>query len=140
MKWNSTRVRFWIDFQLDLSKESRFNNRTEHWNLSEFNSCSFPAVPQGFYDKSWRGEASYWRRLPILASAEKASRLVMRVTSLETDLVKLATGFNGERKLRDIFLSKVFQDSFLGSSKAAVPLYRLVVSFPFLIKTLKCMK
>ncbi|KAL3569766.1 hypothetical protein D5086_029656 [Populus alba] len=73
-------------------------------------------------------------------SSEKASRLVMRVTSLETDLVKLATGFNGEKKLRDIFLSKVFQDSFLGSSNAAVPLYRLVVSFPFLIKTLKCMK
>ncbi|KAJ6865345.1 hypothetical protein NC651_035810 [Populus alba x Populus x berolinensis] len=48
----------------------------------------------------------------------------MRVTSLETDLVKLATGFNGEKKLRDIFLSKVFQDSFLGSSNAAVPLYR----------------
>ncbi|KAH8484859.1 hypothetical protein H0E87_026578 [Populus deltoides] len=35
-------------------------------------------------------------------------------TSLETDLVMLATGFNGEKKLRDIFLSKVFQDSFLG--------------------------
>ncbi|CAL1372949.1 unnamed protein product [Linum trigynum] len=43
---------------------------------------------------------------------------------LEADLVILATGFKGEKKLQDIFGSKRFREIIVGPPNATVPLYR----------------
>ncbi|KAL6217946.1 hypothetical protein ACLB2K_011163 [Fragaria x ananassa] len=48
----------------------------------------------------------------------------MEVTPLKTNLVILATGFRGDKKLKDIFVSRTFQDYIVGSQDAILPLYR----------------
>jgi len=48
------------------------------------------------------------------------------VSPLKTDLVILATGFRGDKKLRHIFISPIFQNLIEGSPNAALPLYRSV--------------
>ena len=54
---------------------------------------------------------------------------------LETDLVILATGFKGDEKLKDMFVSPAFKDCILGSPTASVPLYRLASYSMFTHKT-----
>uniref|UniRef100_F6I0V9 Flavin-containing monooxygenase n=1 Tax=Vitis vinifera TaxID=29760 RepID=F6I0V9_VITVI len=46
-----------------------------------------------------------------------------KTAPLETDLVILATGFKGDEKLKDMFVSPAFKDCILGSPTASVPLY-----------------
>ncbi|TXG65018.1 hypothetical protein EZV62_012012 [Acer yangbiense] len=58
----------------------------------------------------------------ILVDGEPTS-----TTPLKTDVVILATGFRGDQKLRDIFVSQVFQDYKQGSSDETFPLYREIV-------------
>ncbi|CAK7343830.1 unnamed protein product [Dovyalis caffra] len=111
----------------------------KHSFLQEFSSCSFPTVPKGFYDKVEEGSIIL-KKAPKFSFYKEGIEVDDEGTSLETDLVILATGFDGEKKLKDIFLSKIFQDSVLGSSNAAVPLYRLAISFPFWIKILEFIK
>ncbi|CAN6544784.1 unnamed protein product [Malus baccata var. baccata] len=43
---------------------------------------------------------------------------------VKSDLVILATGFRGEKKLKDMFVSPTFQDNILGSPKSILLLYR----------------
>ncbi|KAM2605913.1 hypothetical protein TB2_034656 [Malus domestica] len=43
---------------------------------------------------------------------------------VKSDLVILATGFRGEKKLKDMFVSPTFQDYILGSPKSILLLYR----------------
>ncbi|OMO92025.1 Flavin monooxygenase FMO [Corchorus olitorius] len=45
-------------------------------------------------------------------------------TPVEADVVIFATGYRGENKLRDIFLSQTFQKLIAGTPDAAMPIYR----------------
>ncbi|TXG65012.1 hypothetical protein EZV62_012006 [Acer yangbiense] len=82
-------------------------------------------VPKKFHDKVEEGsiilkksQSFSFCEEGILVDGEPTS-----TTPLKTDVVILATGFRGDQKLRDIFVSQVFQDYKQGSSDETFPLY-----------------
>ncbi|KAF5449072.1 hypothetical protein F2P56_029556 [Juglans regia] len=91
--------------------------------LQEISSCLISIVPEKFYDKVEEGSI-------ILKKATNFSFCKQGVLvngdahSLATDLVILATGYRGDKKLKDIFVSSTFKDYIAGSPNTTVPLYR----------------
>ncbi|RLN35547.1 putative flavin-containing monooxygenase 1 isoform X2 [Panicum miliaceum] len=85
-------------------------------------SCKIGMLPEAFYDKV-RGGGVIIRRSRLLSFCEDG--LVLdggRV--VPADLVILATGFRGDQKLRDMFVSPRVKDIVAGSPDTTVPLYR----------------
>ncbi|CAN6225350.1 unnamed protein product [Urochloa humidicola] len=85
-------------------------------------SCKIGMLPEAFYDKV-RGGSVVIRRSGAFSFCEDglvldAGRVV------PADLVILATGFRGDQKLRDMFVSPLVKDIVAGSSDTTVPLYR----------------
>ncbi|KAJ6717034.1 FLAVIN-CONTAINING MONOOXYGENASE 1-RELATED [Salix koriyanagi] len=110
----------------DVKKKLRlakFGMVPKHSFIQELNSCLIATVPHGFYDKVEEGSIIL-KKAPSFSFCKEGIKVQGEDTPLETDLVILATGFKGEKKLKDIFESKTFQDCILGSPDAAVPLYR----------------
>ncbi|KAJ6422192.1 hypothetical protein OIU84_027188 [Salix udensis] len=113
--------------------------RTEHWNVPDYNPWGVPLpylylnrfsklmvhkpVPHGFYDKAEEGSIIL-KKAPSFSFCKEGIKVQGKDTPLETNLVILATGFQGEKDIKDIFESKTFQDHILGSPDAAIPLYR----------------
>ncbi|KAK8460294.1 hypothetical protein SEVIR_2G309166v4 [Setaria viridis] len=87
-------------------------------------SCNIGMLPDAFYDKV-RGGSIVIRRSGAFSFCEDglvldgADRRVV-----PADLVILATGFRGDQKLRDMFVSPRVKDIVAGSSDTTVPLYR----------------
>ncbi|CAL5072971.1 unnamed protein product [Urochloa decumbens] len=85
-------------------------------------SCKIGMLPDAFYDKVSSGSVVI-RRSGAFSFCEDG--LVLdggRVVA--ADLVILATGFRGDQKLRDMFVSPRVKDIVAGSSDTTVPLYR----------------
>ncbi|GLT96892.1 hypothetical protein SLE2022_144830 [Rubroshorea leprosula] len=92
--------------------------------LEQINSCLVSTIPEKFYDKVEEGSIRL-KKAPSFSFCRNGVLIDGNEDSLlETDLVILATGFRGDKKLKDIFVSQTFQDCIYGTSKAAVPLYR----------------
>ncbi|TXG48687.1 hypothetical protein EZV62_024562 [Acer yangbiense] len=94
-----------------------------------FGNNAFTTVPEKFNDKVEEGsiilkksQSFSFCEEGLLVDGETTS-----TTPLKTDAVILATGFKGGQKLRDIFVSQVFQDYKQGSSDETFPLYREIV-------------
>ncbi|KAL5562378.1 hypothetical protein UlMin_032125 [Ulmus minor] len=64
------------------------------------------------------------KKAPSFSFCKEGVVVEGETTPRKTDLVILATGFRGDKKLKDIFVSPTFQDYIIGSPKATVPLYR----------------
>ncbi|KAL5788983.1 hypothetical protein ACOSP7_005932 [Xanthoceras sorbifolium] len=98
--------------------------------LQEINSCTPAIVPKKFYDKVEEGiiiltksqSFSFCEEGILVDGGEEAI-----TTPLKTDLVILATGFRGDKKLKDIFVSQTFQDFMAGSPSETLPLYREII-------------
>jgi dimethylaniline monooxygenase (N-oxide forming) len=125
---NSQRLAFSKFVESDIEKKLRlakFGMVPKHSFLQELNSCLIATVPQGFYDKVEEGSIIL-KKAPSFSFCKEGIKVQGEDTTLETDLVILATGFKGEKKLKDIFESKMYQDCILGSPDSAVPLCRLL--------------
>ncbi|KAK8522277.1 hypothetical protein V6N13_115255 [Hibiscus sabdariffa] len=85
-----------------------------HSFLNEISSCLISTVPQNFYDKVEDGEIKL----------KKSPSFSFCHNGILVEGVFFATGFKGEKKLKDIFVSKTFQNFIAGSPDAAIPLYR----------------
>ncbi|CAL0324305.1 unnamed protein product [Lupinus luteus] len=110
-----------IKRKLRLKKFGMVPEYSFHQDIS---SCGTSTVPEKFYDKVEEGsiilkkaQRFWFCKEGILVDGEEAS-------PLNTDLVILATGFRGDKKLKDIFVSPTFQNLIYGSSNEIVPLYR----------------
>ncbi|XP_061355733.1 probable flavin-containing monooxygenase 1 [Gastrolobium bilobum] len=103
---------------------TRFGMVPSHSFHQEINSCLISSVPEKFYDKVEEGSITlkkatgFWFCKEGVVVDGEASSLS------ETDLVILATGFRGDKKLKDIFVSSTFQDLIAGSPNSTIPLYR----------------
>ena len=95
----------------------------KHSFLQEFNSCLFATVPEKFYDRVEEGSIVL-KKAPSFGFCEEGVLVDGEATPMKTDLVILATGFRGDKKLKDMFVSTTFQDYIVGDPKEAVPLYR----------------
>lgn len=98
----------------------------KHSFLQEFSSCLISTVPEKFYDKVEEGSIIL-KKCQDFSFCENGIVVNGETTPLKTDLVILATGFKGDVKLKNIFLSQTFQDYIVGSPSETLPLYREVI-------------
>ncbi|XP_021903816.1 probable flavin-containing monooxygenase 1 isoform X2 [Carica papaya] len=101
----------------------KFGMVPEHSFFNQINTCLVSTVPENFYEKVEEGSIIL-KKAPSFSFCKEGIMVDGETKPIETDLVIFATGFSGDKKLKDIFMSKTFQDSILGSTNAAVPLYR----------------
>ncbi|WRX14542.1 Flavin monooxygenase-like - like 9 [Theobroma cacao] len=94
-----------------------------HSFLHDISSCLISTVPEKFYDKVEEGKIKL-KKAPGFCFCHNGVLVEGEATPVGADVVILATGFKGEKKLRDIFVSQTFQDYIAGSPDAAMPLYR----------------
>ncbi|XVE67296.1 hypothetical protein DITRI_Ditri08aG0149300 [Diplodiscus trichospermus] len=90
-----------------------------HGFLQEISSCLISIVPEKFYDNVEEGKIKL-KKAPCFSFCNNGVLVEGETTPIEADVVILATGFNGEKKLKDIFVSQTFQDSMTGSPVATV--------------------
>lgn len=89
----------------------------------EFSSCTFSSLPEKFYDRVEEGSIIL-KKAPRFWFCREGVMVDGEVEPLKTDLVILATGFSGDKKLRDMFVSSTFRNLIAASPHAALPLYR----------------
>ncbi|XP_022726426.1 probable flavin-containing monooxygenase 1 isoform X2 [Durio zibethinus] len=94
-----------------------------HSFLHDISSCLTSTVPEKFYDKVEEGKIKL-KKAPNFSFCHNGVLVEDESTAIEADVVIWATGFKGEKKLRDIFVSQTFQDYITGTPDAAIPLYR----------------
>ncbi|WRX15035.1 Flavin monooxygenase-like - like 10, partial [Theobroma cacao] len=112
-------VESYIKWKLPLAK---FGMVPKHSFHKEFSSCLTSTVPKNFYDRVEEGSILP-KKTQNISFCEEGIMVDDEDSPLKTDLVILATGFRGDKKLRDIFASPTFQDCMAGSPEARVPLY-----------------
>ncbi|EXC31566.1 putative flavin-containing monooxygenase 1 [Morus notabilis] len=95
----------------------------EHSFLQDINACLISTVPAKFYDRVEEGSLVL-KKSPSFGFCKEGILIEGEDTPWKTDLVILATGFKGDKKLKDMFVSPTFQDYIVGPPNAAVPLYR----------------
>ncbi|CAN1276115.1 Probable flavin-containing monooxygenase 1 [Linum perenne] len=98
-----------------------------HSFLQEVSSCLISSVPDKFYDRVDEGSIKL-TKAPTFGFCKEGivaqGNHDQQHTTFDADLVILATGFKGEKKLQDVFGSKRFREIIVGSTDTAVPLYR----------------
>ncbi|XP_062024486.1 probable flavin-containing monooxygenase 1 isoform X2 [Rosa rugosa] len=97
--------------------------------LQDISSCLIAVVPENFYDRVQEGSIILKKSPGNFGFCQEGILVEGEVSPLTTELVILATGFNGEKKLKDVFVSPTFQDYIMGSQEAILPLYRLTSYF-----------
>ncbi|KAK9987603.1 hypothetical protein SO802_027842 [Lithocarpus litseifolius] len=102
---------------------AKFGMVPKHSFHTEINSCLIPTVPEKFYDKVEEGSINL-KKSKSFSFCKEGVLVNGEAQPLKTDLVILATGFQGDKKLKDIFVSPTFKDYIAGSLDATVPLYR----------------
>ncbi|CAL5072972.1 unnamed protein product [Urochloa decumbens] len=92
---------------------------------TSISSCKSGMLPDAFYDRV-RGGSFVIRRSRAFSFCEDG--LVLDAPDggrvIPADVVILATGFRGDQKLRDMFVSSRVKDIVVGSSGTTIPLYR----------------
>lgn len=96
----------------------------EHSFLQEISSCLISTVPEKFYDRVQEGSIILKKSPSSFSFCQEGILVEGESSPVKTDLVILATGYSGDKKLKDIFVSPTFQDYIAGSPNATLPLYR----------------
>ncbi|KAG5547530.1 hypothetical protein RHGRI_013279 [Rhododendron griersonianum] len=104
-------------------KLAKFGMVPKHSFLQELSSCLTSTVPDDFYNRVEKGSIRL-KKAPSFSFCKEGILIDGKTETLKADLVILATGFNGVKKLQDIFASPSFQDLIAGSPDKTVPLYR----------------
>ncbi|XP_059647396.1 probable flavin-containing monooxygenase 1 [Cornus florida] len=92
--------------------------------LKDFSSCTIAILPEDFYDEVEKGSIQLKKAMSSFSFYTEGILINGETEPLETDIVILATGFRGETKLKDIFVSSTYQDIIAGHTDMPVPLYR----------------
>ncbi|KAJ0010031.1 hypothetical protein Pint_34116 [Pistacia integerrima] len=98
----------------------------KHSFLQEISSCLASTVPEKFYEKVEEGSIIL-KKFQSFSFCEEGILINGETAPQKTDLVILATGFRGDKKLKDIFVSQTFQDCIGGSPDGTLPLYREII-------------
>ncbi|KAI6677503.1 hypothetical protein NL676_038299 [Syzygium grande] len=101
----------------------KFGMVPKHSFLQEISSCLISTVPKTFYDRVEEGSIIL-KKAPGFKFCKNGISIDGGVEPLDSDLVILATGFRGEKKLIELFESLLFRDSLSGPPNSIVPLYR----------------
>ncbi|WMV13321.1 hypothetical protein MTR67_006706 [Solanum verrucosum] len=122
LRWGFSKfVESYIKHKLGLSKHGMV---PDHSFLNELSACLISTVPHGFYDRVEEGRLKL-KKAKSFGFTKQGIVLEGQAQPIKSDLVILATGFNGIDKLKHIFESPKYQQLIAGSDdSAAVPLYR----------------
>ncbi|KAJ0076604.1 hypothetical protein Patl1_35705 [Pistacia atlantica] len=112
-----------IEKKLQLGK---YGMVPKHSFLQDISSCLISIVPEKFYDRVEEGSIIL-KKSQSFSFCEEGILVDGETPPLKTDLVILATGFRGDKKLKDIFVSQTFQDYIAGSPNEKLPLYREII-------------
>ncbi|XP_050233774.1 probable flavin-containing monooxygenase 1 [Mercurialis annua] len=113
-------VESYIKSKLRLEKFGMVPSHSFHQQIS---SCRVSTMPEKFYDNVEKGSIIL-KKSESIRFCKNGVRIDGQVAPLDIDLVILATGFKGDGKLIDVFVSPTFQDLITGSPNSTVPLYR----------------
>ncbi|XP_038700862.1 probable flavin-containing monooxygenase 1 [Tripterygium wilfordii] len=92
----------------------------------DLSSLQIAGLPESFYDKVEEGSIIL-KKSQKFSFCRKGLIIDGETRALETDVVILATGYNGDQKLSNIFKSHIFQKSKMGSPNYSVSLYRQII-------------
>ncbi|KAF8020693.1 hypothetical protein BT93_G1201 [Corymbia citriodora subsp. variegata] len=101
----------------------KFGMVPKHSFLRDISSCLVSTVPKKFYDRVEEGSIIL-KKAPAFGFCKNGISIDGEIEPLNSDLVILATGFRGEKKLLDVFESQLLRDCLSGSPNSIVPLYR----------------
>lgn len=96
-------------------------------------SCQIARLPEGFYNRVEEGSIVL-KKSESFTFCQEGVVLNGGNESIQSDLVIFATGFRGEQKLRNMFVSPWLQKLLAGSSNTTTPLYRFFFFFNMLPK------
>lgn len=80
-------------------------------------------APEGFFDKVDRGSITL-KKVEEFSFCKEGILAKGEAEPVEADLVIFATGYNGEKKVRDVFESQFFQELMTGPASTIPLLYR----------------
>ncbi|KAI0514064.1 hypothetical protein KFK09_010098 [Dendrobium nobile] len=95
----------------------------EHSFFQAISSCLLCILPDNFYNKVEEGSIVL-KPSKTFSFCKKGVKVGGERQSIDSDLVIFATGFKGDQKLRNIFVSSKFQEIVAGRKDNVVPLYR----------------
>ncbi|XP_050365502.1 probable flavin-containing monooxygenase 1 [Argentina anserina] len=122
LRWAFSKfVETYINQKLGLYK---YGMVPKHSFLQDISSCVSAIVPEKFYDRVQEGSIILKKSPSGFGFVEEGILVEGDASPLKTELVILATGFRGDKKLKDIFVSPTFQDYIMGQPDAILPLYR----------------
>ena len=99
-------VETYITHKLSLAKFGMVPEQSFHKGIS---SCMLSSMPEEFYDRVEKGSIIL-KKAPKFSFCKESIVVEGEATPLETDLVILATGFKGDDKLKDIFVSTTLRN------------------------------
>ncbi|KAK7304736.1 hypothetical protein VNO77_42623 [Canavalia gladiata] len=125
LRWGISKlVETSLKWKLPLKKYGLVPN---HSFLQDISSCQTGVFPDNFLDKLKEGSI-LMKKSQSFRFCEEGVMIDGEAKTLKTDLVILATGYRGDKKLKCIFRSPVFQNHIIGSgSTSTVPLYRQII-------------
>ncbi|KAM1345824.1 hypothetical protein FF1_035158 [Malus domestica] len=122
LRWGFSKfVESYVTKKLGLAK---YGMVPRHSFLQEISSCLISTIPEKFYDRVQEGSIILKKSPGSFSFCQEGVLVEGEVSPVKTDVVILATGFRGDKKLKDIFVSPTFQDYIAGSPEAILPLYR----------------
>ncbi|XP_068319237.1 probable flavin-containing monooxygenase 1 [Pyrus communis] len=122
VRWGFSKfVESYINKKLGLTK---YGMVPKHSFLQEISSCMIATVPEKFFDRVREGSIILKKSPGGFGFCQEGILVNGESSPVKSDLVILATGFRGEKKLKDMFVSPTFQDYIIGSPKSILPLYR----------------
>ncbi|XP_077246818.1 putative flavin-containing monooxygenase 1 [Tasmannia lanceolata] len=121
LSWGYSKfVESYLRWKLPLKK---YGMIPKHSFQQQISSCLVTTIPEKFYDKVEEGSIIL-KKSQTFRFCKNGLVILGEAAALETDMVILATGFKGDQKLHDIFLSPTFKNYIMGSLSTTVPLYR----------------
>ncbi|KAH7854910.1 hypothetical protein Vadar_018981 [Vaccinium darrowii] len=124
LRWAISKlVESYLRCELPLSK---YNMVPKHSFMEQFSSCKVPILPDNFYRMVEEGSIIL-KKSQSLSFCSEGLVIDGEVEPLQTDVVILATGFKSDEKLKNIFVSRTFQQYIKGPLTTQVPLYRQII-------------
>ncbi|XP_058722930.1 probable flavin-containing monooxygenase 1 [Vicia villosa] len=124
LRWGISKlVQTYLRWKFPLKKYGLVPN---HSFLEDISSCQTGILPDFFFDKVKEGSIVI-KKAQIFNFSNEGLIIDGDAKPIKTDLVIFATGYKGDQKLRNIFISPIFQNYICRSGRSSVPLYREII-------------
>ncbi|XP_024927196.3 probable flavin-containing monooxygenase 1 [Ziziphus jujuba] len=124
LRWAVTKfTETYIRWKLPLKKYCMIPNQSF---LRDICSCAITLMTENFYGKVEEGSIII-KRSPSVGFCKEGLVIEGEAHPVKSDIVILATGYRGDKKITEIFKSPILQKQILGSPTSIVPLYRQII-------------